>query len=200
MKKIKFLFLLIGCTFFSCKAQNKGYVGQSNTLINDTINIEYYSNGDIKNITLKNKNNNQIDYFEYYPNKLTSLKITNYDNFPKKYFQYDENGLLIQNWEEGDVGGCIGKINSEYFYNSEKLIKKIIHSSTDEPCSSKILISEEIEFHEDQISIKSIKFFQESYEGSEPCPCNSQKEYDLKGNLTKNEEFEICGKTISNCE
>lgn len=182
----------------SCKSRGKETANQSNTLINDTINIEHYSNGDIKNLQLKK--NNQIDYFEFYPNQVISLKIFNYDNYPKEYFEYDENGLLIQNWEEGDVGGCIGKINSEYFYKSEKLVKKIIHSSTEEPCSSKIQISEEIEFYEDEKSIKSIRFFQESYEGSELCPCNFHKEFDINGNLTKNKEFEICGKITTICE
>ncbi len=200
IKQISYLFI---CFFFiTCKSQERKDQNTISTSIekSDTISIQYYNDGKIKEVLLTEYQNEKMVQLSFFQNGFIELKVINYDSYPKKYSKYSEKGNLIESWTEGDIGGCIAKIDTENFYENGKLKKTIIHSSLGESCSEKILIAEEKEFYPDENNIKSIKYFQESYEGSDICPCGTHQDFDENGKVLKVKEYPECGSGSLNCE
>lgn len=158
---------------------------------NDTLQVSYYPNKKIKDVALSTYKGEKNVMLIFSEDGILETKIVNFNEFPKIYSEY-ENEKVFRQWKEGDVGGCIGSIENEFFWNTKgEIIKEISHSSTIASCSEKILIKKVVEFHSNS-KIKSTKYFHESYEGSEECPCGEHKTLDEKGNLLSKKSFVPC--------
>lgn len=188
--------IIIFCIFIflSCKKNtNAQDLSTKKELKNDTIEINYYSNKKIKDVLLSEyKGEKNVKLF-FSQNGLLISKTTNFNQYPQINSEYNNKGKVIHQWTEGEIGGCIGLKDKEYFWNNQgALIKEILHKNTNASCSEKILIRNEKEYYENSKTIKTIKNFHESYEGSEDCPCGEWSSYDKNGKLINQKKYKSC--------
>lgn len=199
--------IIIVCIFIflSCKKNtNAQDFSAKKELRNDTLKVNYYSNKKIKDVLLSEyKGEKNVKLF-FSQNGVLTSKTTNFNEYPQINSEYNGNGKVIHQWTEGDIGGCIGVKGKEFFWDNQGiLIKEIIHESTNASCSEKIIIRKEKEYYNNSKTIKTIKNFHESYEGSEDCPCGEWLNYNKNGNLigkkiyTSCEELPICNMDVS---
>lgn len=186
----------------SCKknSQTSSISNKDGSTSVDTLDISYYPNKKIKDILLSEYQKDKNVKLFYSESGALLKKTTNFNNYPQKNYEY-ENNQLVHEWMEGDIGGCIAITEKESFWNKKgTLIKEIHHTQHGNSCSEKILIHENKEFFENTKKIKSIKYTHESYEGSAECPCGIWKEFDQTGKIIAQQEFSDCKNNSLTCE
>lgn len=199
-----YIYTTFVCAFalFSCqKSTLKAESSKINEIKSDTLNVIYYDNKKIKEVDLKEYDgeNNVKLYFseEGYLKK----KTVNFDSYPKTNYEYNKDKIILHQWIEAEIGGCVAMSGKESFMDAKGfVVKDIVHTSYGNSCSEKILVNEIIEYFEKSKSVKSIYFTRESYEGSEECPCGFRKEFNADGSLKSEQQFKDCESESSECD
>lgn len=169
-----------------------------NNILNDTLEVKYYQSGKIESVALSEFKSEKNVSLHFSEDGRILAKTVNYKDYPRVITEYDEHGKRMHQTTQGDVGGCIGPIGKEYFWTaSGRMSKEITHSSTGGPCSEKILIREEREFYPNSTAVRSIRKYNNSYEGSGDRPCGRWKTFDKNGRVTSTRNFISCDKVSS---
>lgn len=160
---------------------------------NDTLNIIYFENKEIKEVDLK-EYEGEINVRLYFSAEgYLKQKTVNFDSYPQTNYEFNKNKIITHKWVEADIGGCVATSGKEFFMDDQGFVlKEIVHTSYGNSCSEKVLVNEIIEYFEKSKTIKTIYHTRESYEGSEEYPCGNRKEFDLNGKLINQQEFENC--------
>lgn len=169
--------------------------------IGDTIGVVRFPNQKLKQVELARFEGAKNVRLTFAEDGRLMEKIQNFDSYPRIYTEYGANKKPVHQRTDGDVGGCIATVGTEYFWDSTGVLtSEIRHSHWDEPCSMKVLVEEKREFYPGSKSLKSVRFTNESYEGSEPCACGIWKTFDKKGKLLKQKNYGSCKVVKNNCK
>lgn len=167
----------------------------------DTLEVIYYQNKKVKELFLSEYENEKDVRFFFSENGKIEMKVSNFNSYPQDHYEYNQKGKLIHQWRQGDIGGCIAIIGREIFWDDkENISKDIIHKSIGNRCSEKILIHENKTYFLGTKKIRQISSTQESYEGSNECPCGIWKEYDLDQKVILQNKYLDCGNSSITCE
>lgn len=194
MKTKNIFFVMIFLLLFSCeKKVSKTSTNNNSGRKSDTLKVTYYPDKGIKEVDLSQYEGDKSVKLYFSENGSLQQKTVNYDSYPNKNYEYNDNKKVIHQYEQGDIGGCIATLGKELFWDNQGNIQKeIIHTSIGGNCSEKVLIKENKAYYQNSKQIKTHNFTRESYEGSNEYPCGISKEFDLSGKLIKQEKFANC--------
>lgn len=204
MKKIfiqilSFLFLAV-LIFQSCEIKEKEPGKKSVEIIqkesmkeNDTLNIIYFENKEIKEVDLKEYEGEKNVRLYFSKEGYLKQKTVNFDSYPQTNYEFNKNKIITHKWFEADIGGCVAISGKELFMDEKgSVLKEIVHTNYGNSCSEKVLVNEIIEYFANSKTIKTIYYTRESYEGGEESPCGNRKEFDLDGKLINQQELKDC--------
>ncbi|SER02355.1 hypothetical protein [Epilithonimonas lactis] len=167
----------------------------------DTLEVIYHHNKKIKELFLSQYENEKNVRLFFSENGKIEKKVLNFNSYPEDHYEYNQNGKLIHQWRQGNIGGCIAIIDREIFWDGkENITKEIIHKSIGNRCSEKILLQEIKEYFPGTKKVRSLSNTHESYEGSAECPCGIWKEYDKDQRVIGQTKYVDCSDTNTFCE
>lgn len=190
-------------TLLSCKenTEHKSASFATEDKRTDTLEVIYYQNKKIKELFLSQYEDEKNVRLFFSENGKIEEKVTNFNRYPEEHYEYNQNGKLIHQWRQGDIGGCIAIMDREVFWDDkENITKEIIHKSIGNSCSDKILLHEIKAYFPGTKKVRSLSNTHESYEGSAECPCGIWKEYDKDQRVINQTKYVDCSDTNTFCE
>lgn len=167
----------------------------------DTLEIIYYQNKKVKEVFLSQYENEKNVRLFFSGNGKIEMKVSNFNSYPQDHYEYNQEGKLIHQWRQGDIGGCIAIIDREVFWDDkENISKEIIHKSIGNSCSEKVLLHEIKEYFPGTKKLRYLSNTHESYEGSDECPCGIWKEYDKDQKVIYQNKYVDCSDTNIFCD